>query len=307
MRLTFAVGGQAPMGQPVPSVVTVDVVSLARGQAGLDVRSWIGGGQQPLTLMKISGQFAPASAAEYWINPDVLKQTLAHPPQGIDASAAQLEINGKQVQTIRLKNAQGITYDYDPASGALIMLRSAAAPGQQGISMTLLDMRQRKLPWAEGRPPSWLSKTKRYTYSGSMEAQNGAMQFSMTYDVVGAGPNAINVKRTMQAGPGGPPADVVPSMVMGPTQFGGLFLPPLALKQLKQGQPLDEDKTLGTRMKVEFVGKTDYGRNVVTILEENEGYAQYCDYELETGILLLATVENKTAGQSAQIMLVGRQ
>ncbi len=302
-------------------VYTVDIVALARGKVGLETRFYVGGPdtQQPATLSTTTGTLANASSCDFWIHPDQLARMLKTPPGGVKIAQMPLEINGRQIQTIRIQTGQAqpapaggaeSTGYYEPASGVLVqqLTKTIGAQSTQSSIMTMVEMRERKLPWSLGRPPSWLAKFKKYTYTGGVQffipgsdIQVPPTPVTIMYEVTGNGPNYIVARQTVQAGQAGGGGQS--TLVFGPTQFCSIYLPPIELRQLRQGQVLDEDKTLGTRLVVSGVGQAAYGRNVATIVEDGPGYTQVCDYELETGILLAAMYQNKSLNQTVQVAL----
>lgn len=325
MRLSYKIAVATTVNQPgAPGagggagIYTVDIVAMARGQVAIDTRFYVGGPdtQQAATMTSMNGQVVSAAACDFWIHPQQLANMLRAAPGGMKVNQAPLDLNGRQVQAIRVQagdaNAPGggsqtVNY-YEPQSGVLLQqqTRAAGVQGAQNSVMTMVDMRERKFPWAMGRPPSWLAKFRKYTYSGNMQfilpgsdIQVPPTPITISYDIINNGPNYIVARQTIQNQ--GQVAQA--TQVFGPTQFSSVYIPPLALRQLQQGQVVDEDKVLGTRTVVSGIGQAPYGRNVATIIEDGPGYTQICDYELETGIMLGTVVHNKVLNQVAQVAL----
>lgn len=315
-------GGGAGAG-----IITVDIVAVAQGRVAYDTRFFVGGdANNPAVNSTAYGTVAPVGATGvYWLHPQTLQQIIKNPPAGQKISGGLVEINGKQVNAVRVqqgeaaKDGQETTIYYDPQSGiALQILTKSVGSGMTQTSYTILaDTRERTLPWKMGRPPSWLSKYKRYTYTGGISMQmQGAPQMPATpltavAEVIEVGANYLAMKQTVQVGNlmggGNQQPIVVPCVVHGAGQLGSCYLPPMELKQLRQGQVLDEDKVLNSKISVIGVGQTQYGRNVVTIAEDSPGFASYYDYELETGMLLASAYQNKTLNQTIQVILTGLQ
>lgn len=309
VRLTYkAAAAQQGMGGNGAGLVTVDIVSVANGEVGLDVRVYADPtGQGALSIATVAGVVQPASVGEYWISPQALQRAAQQPVPGINVQQGQMQANGKNTTVFVVDSQQMGKGVYDAQSGILITSQSAQA------TQDLVEMRQRKLPWVEGRPPSWLAKTKQLTYSGQMMMNQPGMppqggSITARYDILGAGANMLAMKRSIVFDQGGmqqPGPEAI--MVSGASQTMGLWVPPLALRQLRQGQLLDEDKSTGARLSVSQVGKMPYGRNAATIVEESPSFVMYADYELETGILLLSTFVDKSSGVTIQQTFTDRR
>lgn len=289
-------------------LVTIDIVSVARGEVGLDVRVYADPtGQGQMSVATTAGVVTPAGAGEYWVSPQALPRMAQQPPAGMRVQQGQMPFNGKNVAVFVVESQLMGRSVYDAQSG--ILLKNEGPQSSQ----ELMDMRERKLPWVEGRPPSWLAKTKQLTYSGQMRMNQPGMpgqaaNVMARYDVIGVGANMMATKRSIVFEQGGmQQAGPEAVMVFGASQAMGVWVPPLGLKQLRQGQVLDEDRPTGAKLSVSQVGRTQYGRNAATIVEESPAYVMYADYELETGILLYSTFVDKLSGTSIQLSFTDRR
>ncbi len=240
-----------------------------------------------------------ARGSDYWMSPQLLQKLEQQPPPNVEVRKAKLTLGGKQIPVFAVV-ARNSTTSYDEESGVLLHHTN----GQ--INTKLVELRQRKLPWLEGRPPAWLGRTKQFTYTGALRsAQQPDMQVTQTIDVLGLGPNTLVGKGSAVAGNAGNSPPEERFIVSGSSQTDGYWLPPLDLKDLKQGQLIDEDRVVNARVTVGGIGRAAYGRNVVTIVEDAPGYSVISDFELETGILLMRTQAFKSFGMQITLSLTG--
>ena len=329
-RLQWEVmGASIPGKDAAPAgagVMTADIVSLVGTTAAVCVRTQakLSGafGGEALGAPTEQGMVVPAaSAGEYWVHPDVLAKTFRS--LGEDgpwkAFKGPFEVNGRKIPAIQFvtgggpKDLSRTSLVYEEATGIML---SAITSQRRNVSDSLhatgvhqfLARRDRKLPWAMGRPPKWLATLVAFQYSGSrmMEidgAPAGQLPVSLllTREQVGTNFVVLKMQEQDQRG-GGAPLGV---RVSGPTQVGGIWLPPLDIRKLRQGQVCDVDEVTQTRTFVGYVGPTQYGRQVVTIVEQSPGYELYMDYELSTGILLVVTLKDKMLSMSMQVGFSG--
>ncbi|NJN14751.1 MAG: hypothetical protein HC813_03855 [Planctomycetes bacterium] len=319
----------APAGA---GVTTADIVSLVGNTAGISVRTYVKSqfmyGGEALSAPIEMGLVLPAAHGnEYWVHPSILKKTFEslgkegpwtglHGPyewEGRKVAAYQFTTGGGKADIHRTSLV------YDEKTGILLfgLVSQRKSVQEQFYALLIhefLALRDRQLPWAEGRPPGWLARIAAYEYRGSIVYEMEGMpptpiglRSTLTPDSVGT--NYITYKLKTQLEVSGPPGmeDPPSKLISGPTQVGGLWLPPLEIRKLRAGQVCDRDPTLESTLVVQHVGGTQYGRNVVTLREDAPGYTIFLDYEIETGMLLLLTVKNKLMQTSTQLAFVAKQ
>jgi len=320
-------------------ILTGDVVSLIGRQAVIATRVQVyndsGMGQRALAAVSVEEGFVgpAAQGGKFWVHPDILAKAFRNWPvvkpddQGAydnwGATRGPYEWNGRQVMAMQwtLGGGKYLQYErfvYDEKTGILLFQMSApkktTADTRQATSVyKFLSVRDRQLPWAMGRPPAWLARIAAYEYSGSIRVEipglpPQAMPISATLTRASVGNNFIMWKYATDPNtPGGAAAGAGPLLVAGPTQTGGLWLPPLEIPKLRQGMLVDRDGTLGATVTVSYVGRSNYGRNIVQVTEDASGYTQYCDYERETGILLAVQLRDKILNKTTEVYFTGKQ
>jgi hypothetical protein len=333
LRLVFESGSASipkrdQNGQLVSSAgagyTTLDIVSLIGNDVAVSIRSLIGAiNGNPYGPPSGTGTvFKAGWGGEFWVDPGVLKKAYENHSRGDTWQVARgpMTVGGQSVQVMSFKAGGGktdrseLTYIFDEASGILVTQTTRIRKPDMSWHLSgysrFLSMRQRNLPWAEGRPPAWLARISAYEYSGSQ-----------VWEIPGTPPNPIPVRlnfvrqkvgpnyvvlqaRVPGASTGGTPP---PQLVSGPTMVGGLWLPPLKISALRANQVIDEDPVTREKVYVQFKGRTQYGRNVVTIVSEAAGYITYADYEIETGMLLLMTSKDRVLNMSVQLKFTGKQ
>ncbi len=320
-------------------ILTGDIVSLVGRQAVIATRvqvyndGWTG--QRALAAVSVEAGYVAAAAngGKYWVHPDILAKAFRHWPvvkpddQGAftnwAATRGPYEWNGRQVMAMQwtLGGGKYVEYEryvYDEKTGILLFQMSApkktTADTRQATSVyKFLSVRDRQLPWAMGRPPAWLARIAAYEYSGRIVVEipglpPQAMPISAMLTRATVGNNFITWKYAPDPNtPGGAAADMGGERVAGPTQTGGLWLPPLEIPKLRQGMRVDRDETLGATVTVSYVGPSNYGRNIVQITEDASGYTQYCDYERETGILLAVQLRDKILNKTTEVYFTGKR
>jgi len=275
--------------------------------------------EDPLTLSYTYGAVGFAGfGSEYWVEPQLLRKIAEDLSKGdaCKVTRGPYARGGESRQAIRFEIGRQGTWIYEESTGLLLHLsRSAVTPFgvMPVLRLEFVRRRERDLPWKMGRPPDWLFKLTRYIYRGEqiqrVPGTPGASIPLSAYSVVKEkGENWILYEQTTKTeGPWPAPDSPAVTYTSGPTQVGGLWLPPLGIKDLRRGQLLDEDPDTRTRLTVAHVGATDYGRKVVTLAEEGPGQRLMMDYEIETGILLIATIIYPNAGQTIQTRFAGKE
>lgn len=308
---------------------TVDIVSLVGTTAAASIRTQVKstgiyGGEALGKPEERGAAFDAASFGEFWVHPTILAKTFQNMSAGgpWKGGRGPYEVDNKKYAAMQFSTGGGerdltrIVLVYEESTGILLFMIQSERRGiadsftATGV-LKFVQRRDRKLPWAEGRPPMWLATFGAYEFTGNATMESGgfdpiSLPVSATCIREKVGANFITYKvRPGQQQAGVPTQEIERSS--GPTQVGGLWLPPLELKKLKQGQRCDRDPITGAQVYVSFVGRTDYGRKVVTIIEEADGYLMGGDYEIETGILLAAMVQDRLLGTTTRAFLTDMQ
>jgi len=314
LRLTY----ETPEG-----LTQADLVALTEKHSVFQIRKYARmRPEDPLTVSSTHGAIGFAGfGSEYWVEPQRLRriaEDLSKDKKDNEVSVTRgpYRRGGEIRQAIHIQLKQRGLWVYEESTGLLLHLsRSAVTPFgiMPVMRLDFVRRRDRSLPWKMGRPPDWLFKLRRYVYRGEqiqrLPGTTGASVPLAIYSVVQEkGENWIIYEQTTRTeGPFPTPIGPPVTYVSGPTQVGGLWLPPLNLKDLRQGQVLDEDPDTRTRLSVVHVGPTDYGRNVVALAEEGLGQRLTMHYEIETGVLLIATLDQPGTGQSVQMRFAEKE
>ncbi len=318
--------------------LTADVVSLVGRQAAIATRVQISTtgnmGQPLLAAPSVEAGYVTAAATggPFWVHPTILAKAFKNwPVAKLDkdgaftswgATRGTYDWNGRKVTALHWtlgggpKYVQYERFAYEEETGLLLYYSNAPMKnlesGRQVVALTrFAGRRDRQLPWAMGRPPAWLTRIGSYTFSGAWTVEIAGvppmpMRFSSTVLLDSVGANYVTLKAAPEPGtPGGAEGGAV--RVAGPTQTGGLWLPPLEIRKLRAGMVVDRDDLLGATVQIGYVGPSNYGRNIVSIAEDAAGYTLIFDYEIETGILLAAAVKDKILSKTTEAYFTGKQ
>lgn len=266
---------------------------------------------RPLTTTGFTS--LPGAAGDWWMNPDVLNQTVdgLNSP-GIKVARIPYKAADKQYNAVWINTStQGGTVSQviDLESGLTLHYGSSHTSGPDGVSSvngvptriggqtmigqtTFVDMRQLDFPWMGMELPRSIAQVQQLVYEGemSMSMQGITTSFPMrvTFNIVGRGPDFVQIKRTikMDMRNGTPPQEDTASIVSGTNHLLPICIPPRALGQLRNGQEIDSDPFTKTRTFVSFIGQDQSGNQVLTLTEINDK-AVRTDYvyEMDSGIL----------------------
>jgi hypothetical protein len=331
-EISTAIVGRDGTSSSGSGIISADIVSLVGTTAAVSVRTQVRSvtlqGAPILAAPREQGLILEGAAwgNEYWVHPDILAKTFKNLAVGGPWKGARgpYEVDGKKIPAYQFTaggGPQDLTRQslvYDEKTGILLFSitsqrRTAAEALQPTASNKFLGRRDRKLPWAMGRPPAWLGRIAAYQYTGSVTTEMPGvppmqMPVSAMFTLQAAGKNFVALKlKFEQQMAGVPQAPLESVLVAGPTQVGGLWLPPLEIRKLRQGQACDEDRVTGAKVYVGYVGASQYGRRVVTIVDESDAYSTYLDYELETGLLLVVTIKDRALNLSTQVGFTGKE
>lgn len=325
IRLSYESGdsirGRGPnsSGSGGLGIAQIDIVAVGRKQTAMSMRTLLADPTNPSQYglgMSMASIVEHGRGGVWWIHPTVLKAGLDFHKSGSagwQASAGQIDgPNGKKINGVIFtydkfkEDGVYVAMQYELERGILVnyVSRTRTDNTDAGATHKLLNVRKRTMPWFEGRPPAWIFKTKSLTYSGASTmripyGQPMSQPFRVTLPVTHRGANFIACKLANQQ-PG-----QNSYMVSGPSMGSGLWVPPLGIRNLKQGQVLDKDPIAKSQTFVHFVGRSNYGRNIVTISEKGTGFSWFADFELETGAMLKSTL-NKDNTQTISMTFAGR-
>lgn len=319
VRLTFRMSVSTPnaTGSGLVSASSglsqIDIVSVAGGKVAYNLNSLMEvqaspfGGRSGWYQHAQLGFVAPAGYGEYWVHPTVLAQAAQLHEQGKtwQVTRGTQRLAGESRKTIGFvmtDDKSRHSYIFDSDQGLLLTLASSTRTGATAsflptMTIELLGIRTRALPWLQGRPPAWALDAKRFVYKGSMTTTfSGGYQnqseVEVKFDVDEAGPNYIS--GFLSSSFGGVKNDSMPKRLSGASATGGVWIPPLELRALAERYKgrnitLDKDSSTRAELMLTFAGRSPYGRNIVTLSETTGVSTHVWDYEVETGALLHMT------------------
>lgn len=267
------------------------------------------------------------SAADLWVNPDVLKNVKEIPQGDVRIIRMPYTLNKKKYNAIRFQTttANGYTaYVYDLETGIMIFHGSSAqgagvltAGGGLGVGSTqlvtgwLVEVKDVEVPWKAAAVPAWVGKFTKLDYRGVQStAVAGADPLDQRVEV------AITPKArrngwlrctnnfTVQSLVGMPPDQSQSEGSGGPASIGGQWIGPDAIPKLKARQLIDRNDITKTVTSV-----SDVNPRSVTISEVGQRHRIDWTYDAATGIL--AAVKTTTTlgpGQiTYRVQLVGQR
>lgn len=335
VRISFRLSTGTPnetgdrLASAAQGVLQLDVSSLAKGKASGLMGNW--GEIQPSmgapggwALVGSTGFSTVAGFGEFWVHPKLLDQAIEHLKDSDywKAGKGPYQSGGKSVDAVMFTGTSQDgrlmqRYVYDARSGIALFISTSQRKNPQGtflpVSITeFLVMRQRQFPWLEGRPPSWLTKFRRYVYDGRQvtsipNAYETQIAARVTFDVSDRGPNWIAGQMTQETQGYGSQSVY---RLSGSSATNGFWLPPLGIRDAARqfrGTPIeiDRDPITGATVQIVAAGQGQHGRNVVTIQEQTPGYVSWADFEIETGVLILFTAKTHALFSTYQVWLTG--
>jgi hypothetical protein len=165
--------------------------------------------------------------------------------------------------------------------------------GQGDTTLTrneFLGTRDISVPWSSSPAPDWVATVRSLSYRGSV-ISHGALPtvpnvLALDLQTLSRGATWLELSTTisqqMQGAPSIPPASG--KMAFGHFQLDGLWIPPQALAQLRQGQALDDDPLSKMRT---VVSKVD--ASAVQITQSNPAGQIDNQYDLRTGMLIYSS------------------
>ncbi len=261
-------------------------------------------------------------AADYWINPTVPDKVADTDDNGTLIEHMPYPVNGMVYQAIRFQTegANGtLVWVYDLETGLLIHNSSSTrgAPvltppvggqeGRAGVSTGgtmlapghLMQVKDVPMPWRKMPAPSWTTQFRRLRYDGVQTTDMPSVAYSrlqrpmtlvLVPDARGHGWLRFTTRTVIQSIMGMPLEQHAAQGACGDGSVGGLWIPPQALADLKQGQVLERDRIVRTVAEV-----TDAGGGTVTISEIGQRHRVDNTYDMGSGILAAVRV-SRTIG-----------
>jgi len=298
----------------------LDVVSLSDDAVAFTLRAYgndlMGG---PVRQLNSTASITlPGAAADWWMNPVVLDQTVdkLNGP-GIKAARIPYKSADKQYNAVWIstKTAGGYMSNViDLDSGLTLRYSSSYTSRPDGVSniggvptqvgggtnlgtTTFMGMRELKAPWIGMPMPKSLNGVRQLAYEGqtamTMMGNTVSMPMRVIVDITGRGPDFIAAKRTtridMQNGM--PQQDIVSAALSGSHQLLPIAIPPRALARLRNGQVIDKDPFTKINTFVSFIGRDQTGNEVVTLTEYIDENAMRMDYVYESNSGILTAMQ----------------
>ena len=298
----------------------VNVVALGQ-VAVLDVRSYsmVNVTGPPILLSQAGVADVPGCPGAWWVNPAVLRQAVGMQGEGTVVLRMPYKIQNRTYQAIRIqytaRNAK-TAFVFDEPSGVLLFTNNSVfTPASQRTLLSYSSYRGTRtvqIPWAADAVPNWLATIQSLQYSGSHTVQVPGVQaiplpMSAQAQIKSRGVNWLQYSLAVQVGgvSGLPPSTSQAEAVSGYAQIGGLFVSPVGLSRLRQGQTIDQDPLTGVTTTVSQVGPSGGGRHVVVISEI--GQMQRCDYayDWQTGMLVGLSTSEQSLHTTRRLQLTG--
>lgn len=300
----------------------VSVVALDRSVAAMEIRKYsLARPNSPSFASFFGGAVAlPGAGGDLWLNPEVLRGAVGRSFPGLRVLRMPYVLSGVQYDTIRIQ-AEGSAWVYNAQTGILILsnnstkgppIQGPALPTESREGMTLLtetvfmDARMPNIPWAFEPAPDWVRRYSFFQYTGSS-----------ALFVPGSPPLGGKVGTTLQRQYQGTtwvrqtqvqgPQTSQNIRVVGSGQFGGLWVSPSVVSQLRSGQTLDVDPITRVTVFVSQIGRTPQGGEFVTISEVNDAHRVDNSYDRATGILVAVTQVNNILQTKLPIQLTHMQ
>lgn len=302
----------------------IDVLALTDDAVVYDVRALgIEGVDGPVRFISATGCTTPPGAAgDWWVNPDVLNQSVDNlNGPGVRSQRMPYKAAKKQYDAVWISTTTGngsISYVIDLNGGMTLHTATctSSAGGVTNINgvptnvggstslgqTTFIGMREIQVPWMGQPLPQSLSQVRELVYEGqstvSIEGVSTSIPMRAVVDIIGRGPDFIQIKKmtTLNYGNGVPPEESTTVAVSGTSQILPLCIPPRALANLRNGQEIDRDPFTMINTFVSFIGQDQSGNQVVTLTEIINDNAPRTDYvyDMRSGILSAVQMTDPT-------------
>ncbi len=246
----------------------------------------------PLIPLVTVGYAGPVSSCDWWVDPKALQQMQPASSPGMKILRMPWTQNGKTYKTIAFKRDTQDAHSfsiYDEVTGLLLCMNtsSVGADGRQYLGQNkFMDWRTVHWPWEHTNAPAWLGSTKALRYQGahrvfipgSPDIPIG-MSATFTFTQKAARWAKMSMQTEMQGAAGMPSVPNTTELISGPSMYAGMWVDPAALRKLRPGQVLDQDKLAGTTVTVGQINGS-----AVPITETGQLHTIVCTYDLNTGV-----------------------
>lgn len=309
-RLTYKMSHHSGPGKAGTGYLQCTVVAAAGPAVALEHRSFGELNPGQLTLDKGFGEVGhPWAVGMIYVHPRGLQllREKKIDPERLEVGAVPYPVDGVPRDALRLKWKVGDSVNiasFDLLSGIMLYWHQkyVTHENREGNNIfQFVSARQVELPWAAAAPPAWVATVKSFRFQGThtihVTGTNPTpIALSATAEVALRGPNWLQLKVTSQGHMAGMPpgAPETAYSVSGSAQAGGMFISPLVLKKLQQGQVLDRDPALGLTLSVAGAGQGPDGKPCVVLSEQGAALTVTLRYDLESGLLRSRTQVNRT-------------
>jgi hypothetical protein len=254
-------------------------------------------------------------AADYWINPQVLKEVKEVNAEGVRILRMPYTAGGKTYKAIRFQRDDTSGYQarvYDLETGLLVFHGSRVqgpsvlTPPIGGSGMAgmgegssqvatgwLVEVKDIDIPWKAAAAPKWVGEFKQLSFKGvqtSVVAVAGtkldrAMVVTLTPKARGLGWLRFINQVAIESLPGMPPEQARQDSACGLASIGGLWIPPESLAKLRPQQLIERNDLVGTNTAI-----SQMGQDSVTLTETGPLHRISWTYNAKTGLLSAMTI-----------------
>ncbi len=172
-------------GSPGYGLSQVDVVALEEGVAATHTQPYAPDAQGAMRKLVGFGSVVPEGCGDFWASPEALKMIPEMAGERLTVQRLPATVGGEEHQAIRFdyrNDGLEMALVYDLASGLLLYhavdyhsvgTAGGAATGSRSTSAIyeLKNLREVKVPWADGSVPSWLEEGETSYYQGQSQIQ----------------------------------------------------------------------------------------------------------------------------------------
>jgi hypothetical protein len=328
---------EAVPGSGAAAYTVLSVGHLGGGVVELTTRLYtLDTANQKCTFAGSAGMVGHAGcAADYWVNPDVLKQVLEVNTEGLRILRMPYTVAGKTYKAIRFQTDDASGYQarvYDLETGLMIFHasrmqgKSIVTPplgqdgGQTGLGQGntqtvtgwIVEIKDIDVPWKNAAPPKWIEQFQQLSYKGVQTSVvpaattklDRAMTGTLTPKARGPGWVRFTNRYTFESLPGMPPNEATQEGASGSASISGLWVSPEALAGLRPEQVIETNDKVGATVAV-----SDVRPGLVTITETGPLHRLDSTYDTKTGMLTATTLMQQVglARIIHRLQLIGQQ
>ncbi len=297
-----------------------DVAGVVGRETAVVSHSFFKGLNGGLAMGGTNSTWEVAGGNANWLNPDLLAKAaeLAKDPKArLSVADQDVLIDGQTYKTqvfVLLTDRDRTSIAVDRASGVFVrQLYSKLVDGQQrpAYLSELVSMRQVELKGSNADVPGWVAQTPKLKYAGTKTKQiPGAFPYvtevKVDYSLQKIVGRIAIYKSTMVAtGIGGGTSELMYFSM--PGVFGGPWVAPELLADLKAEQVLDREPGTGGSLTVDRVWHTGDGRAMVTLSETAPGYSVSSSYDRASGALMSVKIVNGEMFDTVEVTYQGNQ